>query len=122
VDGGPGSRDALCAAFHEAELHGAPLVAVHVRHGREDGSRLSEVLAPYRDKHPHVEVVEQVRDGHAPEVLLAAAVGARLLVVGTRGRGELKGLLLGSASQAAIHHAECPVMVVRGSMPAFDEN
>jgi nucleotide-binding universal stress UspA family protein len=122
VDDGRSSRDALGAAFYEAALHGAPLVAIQVRHGREDASNLAEAVAPYREKHPDVAVVEEVREGHPPEVLLAAAVGARLLVVGTRGRGELKGLLLGSVSQAAIHHAECPVLVVRASPPAYDED
>jgi nucleotide-binding universal stress UspA family protein len=47
-------------------------------------------------------------------VLLDEAKSADLIVVGNRGRGELKSLLLGSVSQELVHHAPCPVLVVRG--------
>jgi nucleotide-binding universal stress UspA family protein len=49
--------------------------------------------------------------------LLATARGADLLVVGSRGRGDIRGLLLGSVSQQCVHHARCPVVVVRGALP-----
>jgi nucleotide-binding universal stress UspA family protein len=57
-----------------------------------------------------------VREGHARSVLLDAAGGAELLVVGSRGHGGFTGLLLGSVSAACAEHARCPVLVVHGDM------
>jgi nucleotide-binding universal stress UspA family protein len=48
-------------------------------------------------------------------VLLNAAKGAQLLVVGNRGHGEFRGALLGSVSMHCVQHAPCPVVVFRGS-------
>lgn len=55
---------------------------------------------------------EVVRDRPRDE-LLERSRSAQLLVVGSRGRGGFRGMLLGSTSQALIQHAACPVMIVR---------
>ncbi|MFJ2302060.1 universal stress protein [Streptomyces sp. NPDC087787] len=52
--------------------------------------------------------------GHPAAVLLDAAEGAQLLVVGNRGRGGFSEALLGSVGQHCVQHAPCPVVVVRG--------
>ena len=60
-----------------------------------------------------VHVERRVVEGGAAQVLIGAAVGADLLVVGSRGHGGFAGLMLGSVSQQCVHHAPCPVVVVR---------
>lgn len=52
-------------------------------------------------------------EGHPAAVLLTAAEGADLLVLGCRGHGGFVGALLGSVSQHCVHHATCPVVIIR---------
>jgi nucleotide-binding universal stress UspA family protein len=59
-----------------------------------------------------VDVRTTVAEGPAAHVLLKAAAGAELLVVGSRGHGAFAGMLLGSVSQHCAHHAPCPVVVI----------
>lgn len=79
-----------------------------------DGQRLlSERLAGWAQKYPDV-VVERVLTRDRPvHGLLERAVRAQLLVIGSRGRGEFPGLILGSVSNALLHRAPCPVAIVR---------
>ena len=58
----------------------------------------------------HARVVE----GNPAQVLIDASDGADLLVVGSRGHGGFTEALLGSVSQHCVHHAHCPVVVIRG--------
>jgi nucleotide-binding universal stress UspA family protein len=60
-----------------------------------------------------VHVEAEVREGLPTWVLLGAAKDATMLVVGSRGLGGFRELLLGSVSQQCAHHAECPVVIVR---------
>jgi nucleotide-binding universal stress UspA family protein len=62
---------------------------------------------------PSVRVTCHVVHNKPAQALMAAAQGASLLVVGARGRGGFRGLLLGSTSDQLVRHAPCPVTVVR---------
>ncbi|MEV0622364.1 universal stress protein [Nonomuraea sp. NPDC050404] len=128
ADGSPGAERALEFAFTEAALRGARVRAVRAwawpqaggfeaaspERERDTVGALEESLAEHRKRHPGVQVVAEVVRGHPMEVLKEAAVRADLLVVGSRGHGQLAGMLIGSISQALLHHAPCPLAVVRG--------
>jgi nucleotide-binding universal stress UspA family protein len=73
---------------------------------------MSEMLAGWREKYPDVEVRIELVRGDATAALEEASREAQLLVLGTRGRGGFAGLLLGSVSSRALHHSQCPVVVV----------
>ncbi|WP_166426790.1 universal stress protein [Labedella populi] len=75
-------------------------------------ARLEKDVAALVAQHPSVSVVCRATLGHASEVLLDAAETARMLVVGSRGRGGFAALLLGSVSDQCVRHARCPVLVV----------
>jgi nucleotide-binding universal stress UspA family protein len=60
-----------------------------------------------------VEIRPRVVEGHPAQVLIEAARGADLLVLGNRGHGGFAGALLGSVGQHCVQHAPCPVVIVR---------
>lgn len=134
MDGSPPSDRAADFAVDAALARGAELVAVHVWNDRalagpwsplpllpdlaevETDLRrsLDERMAPVEAKHPGLAVRRVVVRGHPAMSLAEFSAGAALVVVGSRGRGAVTGLGgLGSTSQALLHHAECPVAVVR---------
>jgi nucleotide-binding universal stress UspA family protein len=134
VDGSPAGEPAIGFAYEAAALRRVPLVAVHawsdvsMRPSMlppldydwpiiEDDERrlLAQRLAGWQEKYPEVRVERLVTEGRPARSLLRAAESAQLVVVGSRGRGGLRGLLLGSTSQALLHHAPCPVTVVRAA-------
>ncbi|KAA9149440.1 universal stress protein [Amycolatopsis acidicola] len=132
VDGSPNSVAALETAFDEAAWRRVPLVAVHswsdagymaqqpiesaLLAGEPDEDEqarvLAESLAGRQEKYPDVRVERVVVKARPRHALLDWSERASLVVVGSRGRGGFRGLLLGSTSQALIQHAKCPVMVV----------
>lgn len=137
VDCAPPGRAAVGFAFEAAARAGTELVAVHAwRHpvAAEPGDMLpvvydpellaaehrrtvSAALAGWCQRYPEVATRVELVRGRPAGSLVDRSRTARLLVVGARGRGGFRGLLLGSVSQAALHHAHCPVAVVR---PAAD--
>lgn len=80
-----------------------------------------------RDRHPRLVVTTRVVAAAPAQALVHASHGARLVVVGARGRGRLSSLVLGSVSHATTHGAACPVAVVRadhaepGRRPGTDQ-
>lgn len=143
VDGSAGSLAALRFAFDEAKRRDTGLLVVsafelptvwsityglplsisleEVRTNVLENTRrlMTETLGDQlsADAAPEVEVV--ARDGGAARVLVSAAAGSPLLVVGSRGLGGFRRMLLGSVSLQCVLHAPCPVTVVRSA--AADE-
>jgi nucleotide-binding universal stress UspA family protein len=136
VDGSSESKAALRWALDEARLRQAKLKCVHawffpsVTDPNGVATRLSaEVFETLRDDADEllesviagvvsetdadVEIVRSVVEGPPASALIAASDGADLLVVGSRGLGGFRGLLLGSVGQQCVHHANCPVVIVR---------
>lgn len=133
VDGSELSDAALTFAFEAAAARAVPLVVLHTWLDvnmagswtalpwtidwnwvqTEEEKSLAEHIAGWRDKYPNVEVRPTVVRDRPDRALLEHGAGAQLIVVGCRGRGALTGMGLGSVSQTLLHHAECPVAVVR---------
>ncbi|MGW4569517.1 universal stress protein, partial [Streptomyces sp. NPDC004561] len=80
--------------------------------GRRAAAALTEVLRPWRQKFPDVEVIEASRCGNAAPVLVNAAGDACLVVVGRRIRTSPFGLHIGHVTHAVLHHVDAPVAVV----------
>src|SRR5699024_8736572 len=74
---------------------------------------LEAQVAPVRAENPDLPLTSFVEPGHAVEVLRRTADGAQLLVVGCRGRSMSRSVLLGSVSHEVLHHAPCPVAVLK---------
>jgi nucleotide-binding universal stress UspA family protein len=75
---------------------------------------LDSLIQQKRAEHPDLQIDGSVVQGNPASVLEDASKGAALLVIATRGHGELVGLLLDSVSEHCVTHAGCPVLVYRG--------
>ncbi len=120
VDTSSSAAVAVELAFEEAYLNGVGLVAVEVRRSRdaeepavleEARVEVSEVLAGHRERYPGVEVRQEVLTGDVAAMLASTSRRARCLVVGSRGRGGLRGTHLGSTGRTLIHGTHCPLIV-----------
>lgn len=67
----------------------------------------------WQEKYPDVEVRRVVLRDRPARALMRCGAEAQLLVVGSHGHGGFTGVLLGSTSQALVHHAPCPLAIVR---------
>jgi nucleotide-binding universal stress UspA family protein len=132
ADGSPGNDGAVGFAFEEAALRDCELLVLHAWHNPargipgemlspvydealvqdEEKRVLAEALAGWPEKYPDVVVRRRIVHAGVRRTLIDASREAQLIVMGSRGRGGFAGLLLGSASQAVLHHAECPVAIV----------
>ncbi|MEV4704413.1 universal stress protein [Actinoplanes sp. NPDC049316] len=136
VDDSAAASGVLGAAFEAAANRGAPLAIVRTytspvplwvgdipavdnavpRAQAEALERLEHEVAPWREKYPEVEAEAVVSPDGPAAVLVAVSHSARMVVVGSRGHGTVVNTLLGSTGLQLLHHAGCPVLVVRGSI------
>ncbi|MDD9206169.1 universal stress protein [Georgenia sp. 10Sc9-8] len=140
VDGSESARVALKRAVEETATWGAELTAVAAVPIATGAGTLAwlpaaidreEVLADVREgldvaveqavAGRDIQVRRHALDGNAAALMAEFSTAVDLLVVGSRGRGGFTGLLLGSTSQAVLHHARCPVMVVPARCAEEDE-
>ena len=132
MDGSPHSEAALDFAAEEASLRGAGLLVVCAwelpmvvdpmaaypgewfeRMQQDADDLVKTAVARVKESYPAVQTQGKAIEGHPAVVLLEEAKSADMIVLGSHGRGEFASLLLGSVAQQVIHHATCPVVVVR---------
>ncbi|MER6410132.1 universal stress protein [Streptomyces humidus] len=115
IDGSEASLEAVDWAAAESLRHGVPLHLVHAAVPEHAASGLVAVAsARARRSAPAARLSDEVVHEEAAAALVAKGRNAFALVLGSRGLGDLAGLLLGSVSLAVAAHADCPVIVVRG--------
>lgn len=135
VDGSPTSRRALEWGLEEARLRRGSCVAVHAYldraasanpfgepHSRQTEDAAHAILAEAAAFAQGSDVAFETKlvFGHPAEALLREAVGAELLIVGSRGRGAMVGTVLGSVSSTCVHHAPCPITIIPHADPPAD--
>ena len=132
VDGSVPSKVALAWAVRQARLTGAAVEAVvaweypvtfgyplpksGVDHQAVAARAVADAIVEVSGPGEPVKISSKVAEGNAARVLVDASAGAELLVVGSRGYGGFVEALLGSVGQHCVHHASCPVVVIRDSV------
>jgi nucleotide-binding universal stress UspA family protein len=128
IDGSSAAQEALEWAIDEARRRDAVVEVVYAWHepfvmgydylGEHDADTFAAEAENIIDAAiaavdtTGVTIEHKVIPGRPSQVLVEEAKGAALLVVGSRGRGGFSGLLLGSVSQQASHHAPCPIVII----------
>ncbi|HEX6577774.1 MAG TPA: universal stress protein [Jiangellaceae bacterium] len=130
VDDPDAADHVLGFAFAEAAHLGVGLTAVHcieplpalygvpIDNGETVAlmrGRLGDAISAWEQKYPTVRAEIDVVEGSPGRVLIEMSRRALLLVVGSHGTGGFRGMLLGSVSRQALHHAAAPVAIVRGA-------
>lgn len=142
VDGSELSLAALDFAFDMADRRGWRVLAVHAwevpsydvlaapsgpppldleQLAASEERAFVESLAGLRERHPGVAVEQVVVKGPSVRAILDASDDPALIVMGTRGRGEFLGAVLGSVSQGVLHRAKVPVAVIGSGDPGDEE-
>lgn len=134
-DGSLGSGPAIEEGFRQADARGVPLTVVHAWQldfagagwtpadtervrgevAEQERALAAEAVAGWGEKYPDVQLRQVVVNAHPVEALVEHSREAELLVVGSRGRGGFKGMVLGSVSRDVLGRAHCPAMVVRSA-------
>ena len=142
VDGSPASRVATDWAARDAALRGVPLTVFRVQPSDEIGPWLDVPVLDFAAEEKRrsrqivddalglvsdaardvgeIDVRHRVVPGPIVPTLVDASKDAEMVVVGCRGLGGVKGLLLGSVSSGVLHHAHCPVAVIHDEDPLMD--
>ena len=129
VDGSPQSSKTIPVGVDLAQKYGSSVAVVHVReHTRYEGddvdlgppipaeSLVDDVVTAFRNAGVDTEgELRRVSPGKTAEQIVEVAneFGADLIIMGTRGMTEWKSLLLGGVANKVVHHAACPVLLVR---------
>lgn len=129
VDGSPESGKTIPVALDLAQKYGSTVTVIHVReHEKYEGSDvdlgppipaealIEGVVARFREAGVDAKgVIRRVAPGRTHEQIVDVAKesAAELIVMGTRGMTELKSMLLGGVANKVVHHATCPVLLVR---------
>ncbi|MGP5318250.1 universal stress protein [Arthrobacter rhombi] len=129
IDGSNDSKAALQWAVEYGKRFDLPVYAVAVwelplafgnmatypETGAQVEERTSKVLneAVQEAVGPGSGVLQRTERGHPAKTLVEISESAELLVLGTRGRGAFRGMLLGSVSQHCASHSKCPFVVIR---------
>lgn len=131
IDGSPESKAVLEAALDEASVRNARLDVVRVLYvhsaaegvpdrnaalaaEKSDASDLiAHLVADAASQYPDVKVGIDLPAGYPAETLISASTEASLLVIGSHGGGGFADMGLGSVAHTVVHHARCPVMVLR---------